>query len=343
MRENAHVEDSARDVGTRVETALATLSPYNSLLLAVSGGPDSVALLLAIAHWRARGGREIAVATVDHGLRADSRAEAEQVGRWAKALGFAAHLLSWEGAKPKTRLQEKARDARYALLADCARRIGADAIVTAHHADDQVETILFRLTRGSGVAGLAGMARVSRCGEAALLRPLLDLRKSDLEKICTGANHPFFSDPSNANEIFARARLRNLAPTLSAQGLDHDALLRLGARAAQADAALAQCAHELFARALMDAKSGVSLDAATLRAAPQEIIQRTLALAIAKARPSPDTTSILRLERLERASHRLAAALAAQAPLRLTLGDILIDAQDGRVSLKPAPPRGAAR
>jgi len=119
------------------ERALDLLAPCRSLLLAVSGGPDSVALMLLCAGWRDRASHDIAVATVDHGLRPESRAEAERVGDWARALGFAQHLLTWTGDKPATRIQERARDARYRLLADCAQRIGADAIVTAHHADDQ--------------------------------------------------------------------------------------------------------------------------------------------------------------------------------------------------------------
>ncbi len=156
--------------------------------------------MLLCAQWRERAGHDVAVATVDHGLRPDSHAEAEQVGGWARALRLPHYLLRWEGEKPATRIQERARMARYALLADCAARIGASAIVTAHHADDQAETILFRLTRGSGVSGLAGMAAHGRCAGVELLRPLLGLRKSALVEICEAARHPYISDPSNANE-----------------------------------------------------------------------------------------------------------------------------------------------
>lgn len=325
-----------RDENPADEDALSLLAPYPSLLLAVSGGPDSVALMLLCAQWAARGSHDISVATVDHGLRAEARAEAQEVGHWAAALGFDHHLLTWDGEKPKTRVQERARNARYALLADCARGIGAVAIVTAHHADDQAETILFRLTRGSGVAGLAGMARVARCETVALLRPLLGMRKHELERVCASAQHAFFADPSNADEGYARVRLRKLAPLLAAQGLDVDALLRLGARAARADAALTQCATESLARALRHSEEAcVELEAAALRAAPLEILQRLLADAMSRLSPAP----ALRLERLERAAARLAAALAKREPLRITLADILIEACDERVRLRPAPPR----
>lgn len=316
--------------------ALDALADFPRLLLAVSGGPDSVALMLLAARWRRRADHDIAVATVDHGLRAGSRAEAEQVGAWARALGFVHHLLTWSGAKPATRVQERARAARYDLLADCAQRTGADAIVTAHHADDQAETILFRLTRGSGVAGLAGMAALTPCGGVVLARPLLALGKARLVAICEDAGHRFFSDPSNADESFARARLRALAPLLAAQGLDRDALLRLGERAARAEAALAHCAAQAADSAIVaaDARSA-TFSAAALRSLPQETLQRLLAAQIAQLAPDRP----LRLERLERAAARLAEALAAQAALRLTLADVLIESEVSVVRLRPAPPR----
>jgi tRNA(Ile)-lysidine synthase len=320
--------------------ALALLEPYGSLLLAVSGGPDSVALMLLVAGWPERRGREIAVATVDHGLRPGSREEAEQVGVWARALGFAPHLLEWRGAKPATRIQERARAARYGLLADCARKIGARAVVTAHHADDQAETILFRLTRGSGVAGLAGMAPVGRLGDLALLRPLLCAPKADLVRLCEAAGQPYFRDPSNANEAYARARLRKLAPALSELGLDRTALLRLGERAARADAALAAGAQALGDRARLETGPDASaFDAAALREAPLELLQRLLAGEISRLLPAAP----LRLDRLERAAARVEAALRDGGALRLTLAGLVIDACPERLALRLAPPRRGGR
>src|SRR5947209_13191130 len=162
------------------EAIFASLAEAKKLLLAVSGGPDSVALMLLSARWPRRDAPPIEVATVDHRLREDSRQEAEQVGNWARALGFGHHILTWEGEKPKTRLQERAREARYRLLEERAAHAGADHIVTAHHADDQAETVLLRLTRGSGPAGLAGMAAYTRLGAVTLARPLLGVPKADL-------------------------------------------------------------------------------------------------------------------------------------------------------------------
>lgn len=326
--------------GKSESDALALLLPHQTLLLAVSGGPDSIALMLLAAQWSGRASRDIAVATVDHGLRADSRAEAEQVGAWARARGFAHHLLTWRGPKPATRIQERARAARYALLSGCAAEIGASAIVTAHHADDQAETILFRLTRGSGVAGLAGMTAETPCGALKLLRPLLGWRKVALEELCRQAGQDYFRDPSNANETFARARLRKLQPLLAAQGLDESALLRLGQRAARADAALEFCADAARTRALAASDSAQTrFDASTLRDLPQEILQRLLATEMARLAP----TAPLRLERLENAAQRLADALGAGAPLRMTIGGLLIEARGGCVTMSPEPLRRAQK
>jgi tRNA(Ile)-lysidine synthase len=320
----------------RASGALALLAPHEKLLLAVSGGPDSVALMLLCAHWPERASHEIAVATVDHGLRADARAEAEQVGEWARSLSFQHHLLSWEGEKPQTRIQERARTARYALLADCAKSIGAGAIVTAHHADDQAETILFRLTRGSGVSGLAGMAPRASTHDVALLRPLLGFSKSELVEACEIAGHRFFCDPSNANDAYARARLRKLVPLLAEQGFDREALLRLGERAARAEAALASCAAAAYERTLAESAPALArFDAGALTELPLDILQRILGREIARLAPQAQ----LRLDRLERVADRLSRALGEKAPLRLTIADLLIESDGNNVILRPAPPR----
>jgi tRNA(Ile)-lysidine synthase len=317
------------------DSALAPLAAHEALLLAVSGGPDSVALALLAARWPLRAERRVEIATVDHGLRAESASEAAQVGEWARALGFAHHILRWEGEKPTTRIQERAREARYRLLCACARGIGATAIVTAHHADDQAETVLFRLTRGSGVAGLAAMAAKSDIDGLALLRPLLGLRKAALERLCSAADHPYFRDPSNENTAYARARLRRLAATLAAQGLDAEGLLRLRARAARAEEALAWSAQQ--AAAALPAERGersFRVPAEALGALPRELLLRLLATEIARIAGGEP-----RLERLERAADALAEALAMKARFKTTLGGAAIICEGGAVAVSPEPAR----
>lgn len=321
-----------------VDALFAPLVHEASLLFAVSGGPDSIALMLLASCWSLRKDRRIAIATVDHGLRAGSLDEANLVGEWSRALGFTHHVLAWRGAKPKTRIQERAREARYRLLTRCAQDIGASAIVTAHHADDQAETILFRLTRGSGVAGLAGMSSVSTLGDLHLHRPLLQLRKAQLEDICVQAGQAFVRDPSNENVDFARTRIRQLQATLAAQGLDFTALLRLGARASQANEALTWISANIAASAEAErVASNVRFEANRLRSLPLEILQRILATEISRI----STKAPLRLERLERAAQRMSEALNSRKCVRMTLGGAILTLDERNLAIAREKPRRA--
>jgi tRNA(Ile)-lysidine synthase len=316
--------------------ALNVLTPYPSLLLAISGGPDSVALMLLISKWRERLKHSIAVATVDHGLREESSQEAETVGAWARKLGFTHYRLNWLEEKPTTGLQKRARDARYRLLEICAKEIGAEAIVTAHHADDQAETILLRLTRGSGLTGLAGMADTRKLNKIKLLRPLLNFSKTDLVKICLEANHPYFNDPTNLNEKYTRARLRKLMPTLAEEGLTSDALRRLGQRAQRVNVALDFYAKSARAQALIEQQDDKTIfSALELERLPSEIVLRLLAQEITRLCPQ----FFLRLERLERLVTQLHEALRISKPWQKTLAGCLIKINKGVVEIGRAPPR----
>src|SRR3954463_4868349 len=153
-----------------------------AIVLAVSGGPDSIALMWLAARWRrtlARGPRLVAV-TVDHGLRAEAAREARDFKRLARSLDLPHRTLRWTGAKPATGLPAAARDARYRLLAQAARATGATHVLTAPTEDDQAETLLMRMSRGSGIAGLAAMARQTQREGVVLARPLLQIPKARL-------------------------------------------------------------------------------------------------------------------------------------------------------------------
>ena len=165
-----------------IDALLAPLCEFDVALLAVSGGPDSTALLAMAVEWARRAAKapRLAAATVDHGLRNESADEAAAVGALCARLGVPHRVLVWSGDKPKTRIQERARAARYALLGAHASEIGAKAIVTAHHLDDQAETALFRLLRGSGVGGLRAMAASADRGRfvsAVLSQAVIDRRR----------------------------------------------------------------------------------------------------------------------------------------------------------------------
>lgn len=187
---------------------LGPFEPCPIIAVAVSGGPDSMALCHLIHDWtRARGGAAVGL-TVNHGLRPESADEARTVAVWLAALGIAHHVLSWPGAKPTNGLQSAARDARYRLLADFCRQAGILHLAVAHHADDQAETVLFRRERGSGPTGLAGMAASRSLGAARLIRPLLSWRKEDLIATCRARGQGFVDDPSNRAPRFARTTMR---------------------------------------------------------------------------------------------------------------------------------------
>lgn len=215
------------------------LGPHAHVVLAVSGGVDSTALMhLANAWVRGRGGPMLSVATVDHGLRAGSAEEAAEVGRRATAIGLAQVTLTWEGDKPATGIQAAAREARYRLLARHLAERGATALATAHTEDDQAETVLMRLARGSGLDGLAGMAAQTELHGVTVLRPLLGVAKARLAAALTADGIGWIEDPSNERLEFERVRLRQARDALATAGLGAAALARSARRLARARGAL---------------------------------------------------------------------------------------------------------
>ncbi len=318
-------EKAAEGTNPAIKMAFAALQSAKAIVLAVSGGPDSIALMLMMADWaKLAEAPPLFVATVDHGLRPGSRDEAEQVALWANALGLSHRCLTWQGDKPKTRIQERARDARYALLCAYAKDVGADCLVTAHHADDQAETILFRLLRGSGLKGLSGMAAAMTREAIVHRRPLLGWTKDELVAFCQARGHAFFEDPSNRNPAYARTRLRHLSLVLSENGLNRDALLRLGKRLGRADAALQTRAMALSAglinlEARDNSAAGLSFkaDISSLRGESEEILGRILECLIQSA---IGEHRFLRLDRLESVTAQLHAALAGEQNFSSTLG-----------------------
>ncbi len=336
----------ASDLQARAQAVAATdiFAPAqvaSGVLVAVSGGPDSMALLELAARWRAEAAAgavrpPVFAATVDHGLRPDSLAEAQMVADFAAARGVPHAILHWTGDKPHTRLQERARAARYALLAEEARRVGADFILTAHHADDQAETILMRIVRGSAIAGLAGMAVMSPREGLTLFRPLLSVRKSALVAYCEAQGAPYVRDPSNDNPRFGRTGARRLALMLEAQGLGPGEWARLARRAARAEAALAAAAEAALAQQLPAGPAPMTM----LASLPEEIAMRCLAARVRGA----GGAQIVRLERLESTWEKLSDAHRASRALALTLAGarIKLDTK-GLVHISAEPPRRRGR
>jgi tRNA(Ile)-lysidine synthase len=245
--------------------------------IAVSGGPDSVALLLLTA--AARPGR-IEAATVDHRLRDGSAEEGAMAGRVCASLGVPHEILVAEWpVRPETAVQERAREERYRLLADWAARRRLDAVATAHHLDDQAETLLMRLARGAGVRGLAGMRPVSRLpgSEILLVRPLLGWRRSELEQVCTAAAVDPARDPSNEDEQFERIRVRR--GLRGADWLNPQSLASSAANLGQAEAAIEWATQQEWAQAVTNGGAEIIYRPTD---APPEIRRRIVARAVAR-------------------------------------------------------------
>lgn len=293
-----------------------------------------------LARWAPDDRPPVFVATVDHGLRPEAAEEAAFVAREAMALGFSHRILVWTGEKPETGLQEAAREARYRLLVQHARDVGASHLVTAHTRDDQAETILMRLAKGSGLKGLAGMRRERDLGGIVHARPLLDRSKRALLALCQTSGWPFVTDPSNVDGRYARVRWRRLMPLLEAEGLTADRLARLAGRVAQADEALEIKAGQALESAGPEAGEGsFSFQASCLAREPFEIGLRILAQALARI-----GLETIRLQRLEACLERLRMAIPAGDSLRLTLAGALLDLdRSGRLRVRPEPPRSRGR
>ena len=244
------------------------------LAVAVSGGPDSLALTLLADHWaRQRGGVACGV-TVDHGLRPESVAEAATVAGWLDARGIPHAILAWRGPKPASGIEEAARDARYRLLAEWCRAKGVLHLLTAHHREDQAETYLIRRRAGSGPDGLAAMSAVRELPGCRLVRPLLGVPRARLAALLAAEGQLFLDDPSNANPAFERARLRLQSQSASIFTIDSVDIRSLGEqRIAREDALDALLGRAV---ALHPAGFGV-IDAAAVGAADSEFVERLLA------------------------------------------------------------------
>jgi tRNA(Ile)-lysidine synthase len=199
------------EIYVRFVDAMDRLGPFEyepHIAIAVSGGGDSIALTYFAHEWARANGGQITVLTVDHGLRSDSRSEAERVGGWIKALGITHQILNWQGVKPKSRIQAMARNARYRLMDDWCKDNGVLHLLVAHNENDQAETYLMRKEHGSGPDGLAAMSQILELSHCRLLRPLLAENTQNLRHFLMVQNAKWVEDPSNQNPIFERVRMR---------------------------------------------------------------------------------------------------------------------------------------
>ncbi len=295
-------------------TALIGESAEEKIGLAVSGGPDSMAmLLLAVAAFPGR----IEVATVDHRLRTGSAEEARYVSAQCGSLGVP-HAVLEVCIPPRGNLSALARQHRYAALEDWRVRQGLDWIATAHHADDQLETLVMRLNRGAGVGGLAGI----RARNGRIVRPLLGWRRAELAGVVAASGIVGIDDPTNHDDRFDRARLRKALA--GADWLDPVAVAKSAALLAEAEAAL-----DWAVRVSNVAADPAKLDVDTMAAAPAEIVRRAVLAALVHIDPTyrPRGESLTTL------------IAALQGGRSATLGGVACRVRDGQWQFTAAPPR----
>jgi len=346
-----------------------------ALVLAISGGPDSTALLYLVARWRAwrQPAPRLVAVTIDHGLRPEAGQEAVVVKRFSEKLGVEHRTMRWSGAKPSTGIQEAARVARYRLLHTAARRVKACRILTAHTLDDQAETVLFRMARGSGLAGICGMARTvpiddlvsgfrrrvdavrsardaagrntggrtmgspDRVNEVLLVRPLLDLPKARLIVTLQEAGIAYADDPSNVDPRFTRSRIRKLMPALASEGLTPQRLVRLAHRVRRSEAAHEAVVNWAARRLGLGADiRKVALDSADWSNIPAEVALRLLGRAIGTIGNEGPVV----FGKLEALSDALGAALAGGTPrFCRTLAGAMVSLQENCIVIEQAPAR----
>ena len=316
------------------------LRRYSRVVLAVSGGSDSVALMHLAAAWARALGAEapaLSVATVDHGLRAGSAADAEFVVAAARRLNLDARVLAWEGDKPIRRIQERAREVRYRLL---ARHAGADAsasaIATAHSRDDQAETLLMRLARGSGPDGLQSMRPVRPMpgfDTVFLVRPLLGLGRQQLRDYLADREISWQEDPSNENPQFERVRIRQAAGVLNSLGLLPPKLALAAERQRRAVDAL-EAATDDLQRSVLHLNGGAfaSIDGRLLGVAPQELRVRLMSRVLGMFGGVTPPADLAQVERLvaDMASGGATRATLAGCEVRSCRNEVRIFRERGR-------------
>jgi tRNA(Ile)-lysidine synthase len=303
------------------EVIFPELSECNTVAVAVSGGADSMALVHMLnTYARVRAKKlHIHALTVDHAMRPESGDEAAQVGRWLTKYDHVTHeVLTWHAPKPKTGKMEAARQARYALMATYCEKHKIKMLAVGHHADDQAETFLMRLSHGSGLDGLVGIKKVSAYNNALnLYRPLLMMQHAELIKYCKTNKIKWVEDPTNQNPAYTRTRLRDV---LAQEGWDNKRLNVTLQRLERASKALAQMANSISQQAQLECTENTqTYDLKKLKHEPFEITLRIIRTALENLGTQPYGP---RLEKLEEVTYTL---LNSPRKTKATLGGCVLE------------------
>jgi len=275
-----------------LEQLFAEIAHLPAVGLAVSGGGDSLGLMLLVREWLDQRDEapRVHVYTLDHGLRRESASEAEFVRGSADVLGFPATVLQWKGPKPSSGIQAAARRQRYRLIGKAMSHHEVPVLMTAHHREDQAETVMMRLAHGSGIEGLAGMTRWSRIEGVRVHRPLLDFPRDGLRDAVARTRMTPAEDPSNNDPAYERVRWRQIMPILDDLGLDSSCIGRFARRLERAEKALdAAAARAALDNLQLDGFGIVSIERAALSRLEDEIRLRIIAqmVQLATGRPPP--------------------------------------------------------
>ncbi len=313
-----------------IDQLFAPLKSFSKIALAVSGGADSICLLLTFNEWKSRShwAGSCEVLTVDHQLRAESRSEAGFVETLSEELGNPVFVLSWVDEKPSSGVQEAARDARYKLMANHLAQSRSEVVVLAHHLDDQAETFLDRLTRGSGVFGLSAMAPDEQNGpeNLRLLRPFLEVPKSRLVKTLEDRGQPWCEDPSNGDLKYKRSRLRQIAEHLSAEGLTPHRIATTAKQLRRTRAALESVLAHIFFDHVEEHSAGPNrLAKDAYKEQPEEFRLRLLILMIERVTGRIHQPKLRKIEALDR-------WIMADGKGRQTLGGTVLDVSRDRIT-----------
>jgi tRNA(Ile)-lysidine synthase len=250
------------------------------------------------------------VLTVDHGLRNDSARDTKKVATWAKKAGLAAHVLTWRGRKPKKAIEAAAREARYRLMGDFLAKNRIATLFVGHNLDDQVETFLLRLARGSGLDGLSGMTAVAPWpvpgfAQLRVARPMLGLSRDDLRAYLSALDQPWLDDPMNEDAAFDRVKIRKARAALSKAGLAPARIAAAASHLARARESLEIMTEAVLKRVARASEQGILLDVAALKAAPREVGLRSLAAVLMRI---GEQAYRPRFESLERLFDRITGA-----------------------------------
>ena len=308
---------------------MAAAAPYPdcpNIAVAVSGGADSMALLYLLASWADGTDVRLSALTVDHGLRAESAAEAARVADLCATRGIRHRILEWTGEKPGRGIQAAARDARYRLLEGWCRRENASELFVAHTQNDQAETFLFRMGRGSGPDGLAGMPLVSHRGPLRIVRPLLGISRNRLEETLRRAGQGWIDDPGNRDHRYARVRIRAKVERLAERGITVAAIAgaaRLfGQMRAQRDREVSDLARDIVS---LHEEGYADIDGAALADAEPGIASALLAGLIRQAGGGAYAPKRARLDRL------MSTLRDGPATVTRTLGNCIVSRTPARI------------